>query len=277
MRSSPATRFCRFVNSVRAWRGPTSCTSWSYSGPNWRRCEVWRAISAPPATITTKTITIMTIVTGTSLHRGLSAVRLPGRHRAKPRRSSDARAVRFPDYDHAGKRGGISPMAMSPFGRPKTTRGLGVVRRRLVRGDGRRQRRARPARRLDLGRAAPRATLQEISAGTAQLMNAETRAFIGADVWFCGIAVVAGLLTGILGFRFCMAGPARAARRSRPASSSAASRARSSCSGSASRSPVRLQPAPRLQRRRHRVPRVRSPSAPAARWPSGPCSPRSSS
>jgi hypothetical protein len=56
------------------------------------------------------------------------------------------------------------------------------------------------------GEAAPRALLQEISAGTAQLMNAETRAFIGADVWFCGIAVVAGLLTGILGFRFCMAG-----------------------------------------------------------------------
>jgi hypothetical protein len=62
------------------------------------------------------------------------------------------------------------------------------------------------------GEAAPRATLQEISAGTAQLMNAETRAFIGADVWFCGIAVVAGLLTGILGFRFCMAGRPGASR-----------------------------------------------------------------
>ena len=55
------------------------------------------------------------------------------------------------------------------------------------------------------GEAAPRAALQEISTGTAELMNAETRAFIGADVWFSGIAVVAGLLTGIIGYRFLMA------------------------------------------------------------------------
>jgi hypothetical protein len=55
------------------------------------------------------------------------------------------------------------------------------------------------------GEAAPRATLQEIGAGTAELVNAETRAFIGADVWFCGIAVVAGLLTGLLGYRFALA------------------------------------------------------------------------
>jgi hypothetical protein len=54
------------------------------------------------------------------------------------------------------------------------------------------------------GEAAPRAALQEISTGTAELMNAETRAFIGADVWFSGIAVVAGLLTGIIGYRFVM-------------------------------------------------------------------------
>jgi len=54
------------------------------------------------------------------------------------------------------------------------------------------------------GEAAPRALLQEISAGTAQLMNTETRAFIGADAWFCGIAVLAGLLTGILGYRLLM-------------------------------------------------------------------------
>ena len=55
------------------------------------------------------------------------------------------------------------------------------------------------------GEAAPRALLQEISTGTAELMNTETRAFIGADAWFCGIAVVAGLLTGIIGYRFAMA------------------------------------------------------------------------
>jgi hypothetical protein len=54
------------------------------------------------------------------------------------------------------------------------------------------------------GEAAPRATLQEIGTGTAELVNAETRAFIGADVWFCGIAIVAGLLTGVLGYRFAV-------------------------------------------------------------------------
>jgi hypothetical protein len=52
------------------------------------------------------------------------------------------------------------------------------------------------------GEVAPRAMLQEISTGTAELMNAETRAFIGADAWFAGIAAVAGLITGVIGFRF---------------------------------------------------------------------------
>jgi hypothetical protein len=64
------------------------------------------------------------------------------------------------------------------------------------------------------GECAPRAMLQEIGTGTAQVVNAETRAFFGADVWFCGIAVVAGLLTGLLGYRFAVAsrdGAARAA------------------------------------------------------------------
>jgi hypothetical protein len=37
------------------------------------------------------------------------------------------------------------------------------------------------------------------------VISAETRAFFGADVWFCGIGVVAGLLTGILGYRFAVA------------------------------------------------------------------------
>jgi hypothetical protein len=64
------------------------------------------------------------------------------------------------------------------------------------------------------GELAPRAMLQEIGAGTAEVINAETRAFFGADVWFCGIAAVAGLLTGVLGYRFAVApreGGARAA------------------------------------------------------------------
>jgi hypothetical protein len=64
------------------------------------------------------------------------------------------------------------------------------------------------------GKFAPRVMLQEIGTGTAEVINAETRAYFGADVWFCGIAVVAGLLTGLLGYRFAVVrrdGVARAA------------------------------------------------------------------
>ena len=57
---------------------------------------------------------------------------------------------------------------------------------------------------------APRATLREVSSGEATIVNAETHAFIAADAWFCGIAVVAGLLTGVLGYRFLIAGQGRA-------------------------------------------------------------------
>jgi hypothetical protein len=48
---------------------------------------------------------------------------------------------------------------------------------------------------------APRPVLQQISAGTAGVVNPETRAFIAADGWFCLISAVAGLLTGIIGYR----------------------------------------------------------------------------
>jgi hypothetical protein len=64
------------------------------------------------------------------------------------------------------------------------------------------------------GEVAPRVLYQEVAAGTAQVVNVETRAFFGADVWFSAIAVVAGLLTGVLGYRLAVApreGAARAA------------------------------------------------------------------
>jgi hypothetical protein len=64
------------------------------------------------------------------------------------------------------------------------------------------------------GEFAPRALLEEVGTGTAQVVNAETRAFFSADVWFCAIAVVAGLLTGVLGYRLAVSpreGTARAA------------------------------------------------------------------
>lgn len=63
------------------------------------------------------------------------------------------------------------------------------------------------------GEVAPRALLREAAAGQAAIVNAETRAFIGADAWFCGIAAVAGLLTGIVGYRFLVARQGSAASR----------------------------------------------------------------
>ena len=48
---------------------------------------------------------------------------------------------------------------------------------------------------------APRALLQEVGHGQAQLVNAETSAFILADAWFCLIAVLGGTITGVVGYR----------------------------------------------------------------------------
>ena len=47
----------------------------------------------------------------------------------------------------------------------------------------------------------PRALLQEVGHGEAQLVNVETSAFITADAWFCLIMAVGGLVTGIVGYR----------------------------------------------------------------------------
>jgi hypothetical protein len=55
------------------------------------------------------------------------------------------------------------------------------------------------------GEVAPRALLQEIGAGTAEVVNAETSAFIVADAWFCVIGAAAGLITGVLGYWFLLA------------------------------------------------------------------------
>jgi hypothetical protein len=48
---------------------------------------------------------------------------------------------------------------------------------------------------------APRALLQEIGRGEAELVNAESNAFILADVWFCLIAAIGGVITGLAGYR----------------------------------------------------------------------------
>ena len=48
---------------------------------------------------------------------------------------------------------------------------------------------------------APQALLQEIARGEAELVNAESTAFIVADAWFALIVAVGGLITGVLGYR----------------------------------------------------------------------------
>ena len=48
---------------------------------------------------------------------------------------------------------------------------------------------------------APRALLQEVGHGEAQLVNAENTAYILADAWFSLIAAVGGVITGIAGYR----------------------------------------------------------------------------
>ena len=47
---------------------------------------------------------------------------------------------------------------------------------------------------------APRVLVQIVGPGTAEVVNPETSAFIVADVWFCLIGVIGGLLTGSLGY-----------------------------------------------------------------------------
>ena len=60
---------------------------------------------------------------------------------------------------------------------------------------------------------APRPLLQEVARGEAELVNAESTAFIVADAWFGLIAAVGGLITGALGYRLLVrrAGAAAAA------------------------------------------------------------------
>lgn len=48
---------------------------------------------------------------------------------------------------------------------------------------------------------APRAVLQEVAHGEAVLVNAESSAFIVADVWYCLIVAVGGVITGVVGYR----------------------------------------------------------------------------
>ncbi len=47
---------------------------------------------------------------------------------------------------------------------------------------------------------APRVVVVVTGHGAAQVVNAETKAFIAGDGWFCVIGVVGGLLTGVAGY-----------------------------------------------------------------------------
>ena len=48
---------------------------------------------------------------------------------------------------------------------------------------------------------APRALLLQVGPGEAELVNAESHAFIVADAWFCLIVVLGGAITGVVGYR----------------------------------------------------------------------------
>ena len=47
----------------------------------------------------------------------------------------------------------------------------------------------------------PRALLQEVAHGEAQVVNPESSAFVAADGWFCLIVVLGGVITGLAGYR----------------------------------------------------------------------------
>ena len=130
---------------------------------------------------------------------------------------------------------------------------------------------------------APRALLQEVSPGTAEFVNVETSAFIVADGWFCLISAAAGLITGLLGYRFLLTARtgARAAEGVRAAA--AAGLILGGIAGAfvmlwlgeqigLSGYDQHLGSSPTA-----RCSPDRSPSAPRARWRSGRWSPRSSS
>lgn len=51
---------------------------------------------------------------------------------------------------------------------------------------------------------APRAAYVVIGKGSADVVNAETTAFIAADAWYCLIAVVGGLIIGIASYRLAI-------------------------------------------------------------------------
>jgi hypothetical protein len=60
---------------------------------------------------------------------------------------------------------------------------------------------------------APTPLMQEIAPGAAQLVNAESTAYIVADAWFAALTALGGLITGVLGWRLLVrrAGPAAVA------------------------------------------------------------------
>jgi hypothetical protein len=51
------------------------------------------------------------------------------------------------------------------------------------------------------GAVSPRVLFQEFAAGQAQQVHAEDGGYIGADAWFCLIAAIGGLITGLAGIR----------------------------------------------------------------------------
>lgn len=51
---------------------------------------------------------------------------------------------------------------------------------------------------------APRAAYVVVSRGSAEVVQAETTAFIAADAWYCLIAVLGGLIIGVASYQFAV-------------------------------------------------------------------------
>src|SRR6266404_6120770 len=190
---SPATRRLRAISSARARRCPDCRASRSYSVPNCRRSIACRtasaAATAAPAT--------------TAAHTMMSTIRVPA-----GMATSEAMRPNRRDPTSCDLSGTAWPVPTAHREHVQTARGprRGYDLRGGFSGkrqDGEQRVMERRAVLIWLvvslvvtavlgllagliwEQVAPRALLQEVSAGAAQVVNAETRAFIGADGWFC--------------------------------------------------------------------------------------------
>src|SRR5580693_6686678 len=205
---SASTRCCRAVSSAAAFREPSSLASRSYSGPNWRRIRICRSSTGPSTTMAATTMTAMMMPT-------IAPVDIVTSMRCRNRRfdspgwaglnettvrdlSGHQRRVTTLEADHLHRAGSachpvgacrVASSGSDPGDEGGLTKGrlaafltalAGSAVLGIVAG-------------LIWAAVAPRPLLQEIAHGEAEVVNAETTAYIVADAWFALIAAVGGL------------------------------------------------------------------------------------